>query len=275
MKRILIFVFIVVSFIINAQETKYISLEEVGVFPTNEIVYTFGDNVKLRSTPSVDSEVYLEIPIAEQLTILEKNENKLLYNGIEWNWYKVKYKDKVGYVLGGLLSQGTLKINDDIYLNSFKKTDDSFCFLTRLVNKNNYLEHSNILGTSDDFHIKVFDNRGVQGIKNMICIDYIANYCGANGGGYYLFNDGETLTKAIELIQVSDGGYYEGAELVFPNDEEGDKTGLLEYIYENGGYLNEEEDDYFSIKYSKKIKWEGKEIKIELPKKVNECGSYY
>ncbi len=269
MKKIILILVLAIPFYLQAQENKYIDINTK--FVPNEVVYTFGDNVKLRSEPNTNSEIYLEIPIAEKLTILEKTEDKLLYNGIDWNWYKVKYKDRTGYVLGGLLSQDSKQVDDDIYLISLKKVKDKLYILIRLSNDKTYLEHTNSFYRT--FSIKVFKNRGVPNIKNMIYIDYLAESCGENGGGYYLFNDGVSLKKVIELNQVGDGGYWFYEEIFFPNDKKGIK-GKIYFEREKGAPINDDDSQTISTKFTRELKWEGKEFKIKSPKEFEKGAGY-
>lgn len=262
MRTIITFLFAVFLLKVNAQENiKYIELN--GEFKPNETVCVFGDNVKLCSKPNTQSETLKMLRILDKVTILEKTDKTLLFNGINWKWYKVKKGNSVGYVIGGLLSQDTKSIKNSTYLVSFKKKKKNTYILIRLVhNGNNYLEHENIFGTESTFTIRVFNDRGVANIKDMVYIDYIAESCGVNGGGYFLFNEGEKLTKAIDLSSVGDGGiYWNIEEVVFPNDEKG-KEGKILYKSETGEVLDDTTNRTKITIETCEFTWQGKELKL-------------
>ena len=101
MKKLLI-IFILISKIGFGQDTKYLS--ENYEFKNGEVAYMFGNDVKLRDQPTAESNVLTLLKIGEQIEIIEKSNSTMQFDGIESPWYKVKTKDKVGFVLGSLIS---------------------------------------------------------------------------------------------------------------------------------------------------------------------------
>ena len=74
----------------------------------------------------------------------------------------------------------------------------------------------------------------------MIFIDYYAEACGVDGGGIYIFNDGEKLITAMDVSSLVEGGsFWFSEELTFPNDKEGEK-GVVIYEREHGQEIDED-----------------------------------
>ncbi len=267
MKNTLTYIFLLISFFVNAQ--KYISISDLEDFKPNEIKYTFGDNVRLRSQPNVHSETLLKIPIGQPLTILEKNENTYSYNGVEWNWYKVKYQDKIGYVVGGLLSLDTKKANRDIYLTSFKQEkydEHSFkgSLLVRLYANGKIIKKEfpfDDMFEGISFKMKVFNNVGISNVKNVLFISVEEVTCGFSITGYYYFNDEKKLNKAIELYSGGNETLEVSEKLIFPNDKNGKKgfIGVEQTTYE----MQKNEEIKSSSKIACWLKWQGKEMKCK------------
>ena len=262
MKKLLI-IFILISKIGFGQDTKYLS--EYYEFEKGEIAFMYGDNVKLRDQPSVESNVLTFLKIGERVEIMEKTDSKMKFDGIESPWYKVKVNDKVGFVLGNLISLDKATYGNLTYLVSLKKDGLILFVKTRVLeDRLNYKENISQLMTGY-FSIKATGNRGLENIKSIVGIDYLAEACGVNGGGIYLFYNGEELVKAIDYTQVADGGaYWFHEEYIFPNDEEG-KNGKIVYKREVGETI-EEETEWVETKLTQRIlEWNGKEV---FPKTV-------
>lgn len=226
-----------------SQEEKYIEIGNVSFLP-QEKAYLFGDDVKFRIAPNQNSKVLKLLKINTEVTVLSKEENYINYNGINWNWYKVKFNNEIGYIVGGLLSLDKKEIGDSVYLTSLKYNikEENTELLLRLVDKKklNYVEYSEVFRNVNAFSVKVFGNRGVSNIKNMVLIDYIADACGVEGGGSYFFNVDDTLIKAIEFSEFSEAGmFWIHEKVIFPKDHEG-KEGKIIFVSEQGRTVNEE-----------------------------------
>ncbi|MCG8805368.1 SH3 domain-containing protein [Tenacibaculum finnmarkense] len=252
---LILILFLTAFFNIIAQENIFGKENE---FPLNEIRYVFGDNVKLREASDVNSKVISLLKIDAEITVLEKTNDFLFYNGINSYWYKVTYKNSIGFILGGLISLDKKEVDNSKYLLSLKKENSAYYILVRVVNEDKpYLENSSLLGVEQGFSMKTFDNQGVVSIENMVYIDFMVESCGFNGGGYYLFNDGNTLKKAIELTQIGDGGNWFGEELIFPTNKNG-KEGVILYEKEIGEVLDEQTNHTKIIIEKKELIWKGK-----------------
>jgi hypothetical protein len=244
--------------IMNAQDNRVVHGKYE--FKAGAIEYLFGDNVKLRSEPKTTSKVFELLPIASPVKILEKTDSFLAFNGFDSPWYKVECQGKTGYVLGGLIALDHKKINDDIYLVTIKSEAENSFAKTRLVRANApYVEIVNKLETTE-FFVKAYDNRGLEEVVNMLHIDYMAEACGVEGGGIYLFNDGESLVKAFEYSQISDAGvYWFNEEYLFPSDEDGVVAKIV-YKKELGSYQDEETNWFEIEKTQRELEWMGNKL---------------
>lgn len=251
---------------VYAQEVKYIETENIQ-FQPNETFYLFGDDVKFRAEPSTESDVIEVLKINSRVTVLSEENSTYDYNGISWKWYKVSYKNKVGYIIGGLLSLDQKAVGDSIYLISFKQNalEGGYDLLIRLVNKKTleYIELPYNLRDTDIFSIDVYDNKGLSSIKDIFLIDFIAEGCGVDEGGCYFFNDGESLTKAIQFSRMVDGDlYWHYEKVVFPRDNGGIKDKIL-FVSEHGETLNEDTNYKKVITESIEFTWKGKFLEIK------------
>ena len=249
------------------QDTKYLS--DNYEFSKGEIAYMFGNDVKLRDQPNTESDVLSLLKIGETIEIVEKSDATMFFDGIESAWYKVKTKDQVGFVLGNLISLDKATYGDLTYLVSLKKEGDKLLVKTRLIDKaKDYIEHVSELMTYG-FSIKAMGNKGLKNIKSIFQIDYLAEACGVDGGGIYLFYDGQDLLKAIDYTQVADADlYWFIEEYIFPN-EEGGVEGKIVYKSEFGE-TKDYETEWIESKITRRVlEWNGKEILPKIDAEIN------
>jgi hypothetical protein len=63
-----------------------------------------GNGLNLREEPSANSNIILTIPNATQIKIISKDGASETVDGVTKNWYKIEYKNKVGWAWGGYIS---------------------------------------------------------------------------------------------------------------------------------------------------------------------------
>lgn len=275
MKKQLFLFLIFMTFICHSQE-NYLNIETWGYelgnnfnglyLLKNKPAYIFGNNVKLRSEPNTKSETIKILKIGEKIEIVYGGSkyNLYKYNGLDWAWYKVKYKDKIGYILGGLISQETYKKGNNLYLMTLKRINDNINIILRVVNSNdtnefseNIIEFCNAHNSENNFILEIFNNRGLKNIENVISIG-IKEHLIQNT--HYLFYDGESLKKVIKLKHSEDGFSHLYLErILFPNDKEGEKGKIIYKLH------RDEHEKNFET-YIEKFIWEGKELKPNKPK---------
>ena len=260
MNKIIIFLLLITNFSFS-QETKYHN--PYLDLKNGEYYYLFGNDVKFRILPDTNSEVIQLLKIGTEIQIIEKSSEILNYNGIESPFYKIKYNDKTGYILGGLISLEKRNFNNSKYLFTYKKNDDNFSVIIRHINEKSELTESVSELITHEFSIDIFDNKGIEGVENILFINYLAEACGIDGGGIFFFQTENELKKVFEITQVSDAGVYWLSEnLIFPTDEKGIK-GKIVYEKELGEYKDEETNWFEITKVSRELEWEDGEI---LPK---------
>ena len=262
MKKLLI-AFLLISKIGSGQDIKYLS--ENYEFKNGEIAYLFGNDVKLRDQPNAESTVLTLLKIGEQIEIVEKLNSTMQFEGIESPWYKVKTNDTVGFVLGSLLSLDKATFGNLTYLVSLRRDENSLFVKTRVFgNGIDFKENISQLMTGE-FSIKADGNKGIENITSIFQIDYLAESCGVDGGGIYLFYDGNNLLKAIDYTQVADADVYWFVEdYIFPNEEDGIE-GKIVYKSEEG-QTKDYDTEWTESKMTRRIlEWNGSEVipKIE------------
>ncbi|WP_160318788.1 SH3 domain-containing protein, partial [Lacinutrix algicola] len=223
-------------------------------------------DVKFRKLPNLTSEVIDLLKIGTEILILEKTENKLNYNGIESPFYKVKYNNKVGYLLGGLISLEKKEFKNSKYFFTYKKIEDNYSIIIRHLNEKSELtENISILETYE-FSIDIFDNKGIDNLENILFVNYLSEACGIDGGGIYFFKTESELKKVLEISQVSDAGiYWLEEKLIFPKDKDGIK-GKIVYQKEIGNYEDEETNWIEIKKTSRELEWKNNDLFPKLEK---------
>ena len=229
--------------------------------------FLFGDNVKFRKLPEKNSDVIDLLKIGTEIEIIEKSDNPINHNGLESFFYKVKHNRKFGYILGGLISLERVKSNKTDYFFTFKKDNNDYYLLIRYLDDNLKIVDLITELRTIEFTIDLYDNKGIEGIKNILYINYLAEACGVNGGGIFYFQLDNELKKVFEITQVVDGGvYWFNEELIFPTDENGVKNKIV-YIKEYGEYLDEDTNWYETKKVSRELEWKKGEILPRIDRK--------
>ncbi len=252
---------LLVSYNVFAQDIKYHS-------PYNDLesdasYYLFGNDVKFRKLPNTTSDVLNLLKIGTQVQVLEKMEETLDYNGIQFPFYKVKYKDQIGYILGGLISLEKKESGNSKFLFTYKKTDDDYYILIRHINKtSNYIEASAKLKTST-ISFELNDNKGIQDINHVVFINYMGEACGVESGGIYFFQFHQKLKNVFEISQISDAGVFSfSEELIFPKDKNGISDKII-YKSESHSYVDDMTNWEETNIVSRHLSWKDGEI---LPK---------
>ncbi|MEM9363481.1 MAG: SH3 domain-containing protein [Bacteroidota bacterium] len=229
-------------------------LEDVYDFQPGEQVYLFGNNVKLRSAPKIESEVLELLKIGEWVEIIEKTEYSWPYKGYDSSFYRVKYDTVEGYILGGLLSLERKTVAGNPYFFTFSKEGKRNFLNIRSIHKGTYTEQKVPLSHTN-LSIHVLGNKGIQDVDNILYLDYHAQANGIEDGGIYFFVKNHTLHKIGALSQISDSGlFYQSERFVFPDDEEG-IPGVILFRKEKGEMLDEETQWVQTTTETRKLLW--------------------
>ena len=234
------------------------TFEKGGIYPL------FGDQVKLRAGPNTDSEVRDLLDIGMGVKIIERNPRTQIYNGIESHWYKVAIQGEEGYILGGLIALDHVIMGEAVYLVSLGKEGDVLKGQVRVIREEGSRAYEEIAVNfpveSYLFQIEGKEIRGIDGVNNAILIDFVAEACGVNGGGSYIFDTGEKLIEAFRFIEASDAGVYSVTEtLIFPDDQ-GGKEGTVIFKRVVWELKDEETNWEETVSTEREIQWIGNQF---------------
>ncbi len=264
MERILIILLFVTSFMFG-QDIKYHN--PYSDFNNGEYYYLFGDNVKFRNLPDLKSEVLELLKIGTEVKILKKSGETIKYNGIESPFYKVKYKNQVGYILGGLISLEKKEVGSSKFFFVYKKDREQYSLITRHLNQQLQIKETIVELTTNDLSIELHNNKGIDGVSHILFINYLAEACGIDGGGIYFFQVKDELKKVFEISQISDAGvYWLSEDLIFPEDKNGIK-GKIVYQKEVGSYKDETTNWMEVKKISRELQWKDGQILPQMESK--------
>ena len=252
MTKILILLLLTTSFVFG-QEVKYHSPSTD--LENSQSYYLFGDNVKFRKSPNTKSEVLELLKIGTEVQVLKQTVNTLIYNGIESPFYQVKFNNQIGYILGGLLSLEKKESNNFQFLFSFKRENENYSLITRMVNEKKQITEVITPLNTTYFSIDIQNNKGIKEIDNILFINYLAEACGVDGGGIYYFQSKNKLKKVLEIAQISEAGlFWVSEELIFPEDEDGVK-GKIVYKKEIGNYKDDRTNWVEVNTTSRELEW--------------------
>ncbi|WP_434035758.1 SH3 domain-containing protein [Formosa sp. 4Alg 33] len=128
MNKLALFI-LLISCLSYAQDIAYYNT--YSDFENGKNYVMFGDHVAFRAKPDTTSKAIDVLSIGSEIQILEKATQTVLYNGIASHYYKVKYKDQEGYVLGALISIGQKEKGASKYFYTYSKKDDSYYIVIR------------------------------------------------------------------------------------------------------------------------------------------------
>ena len=223
----------------------------------------FGDDVKFRETPNVESKVLSLLKIGSEIEVLKKADEIMMYNGIESHFYKVKYDGKNGYVLGGLISLEKKEGEYGTYLFQFKKKEFQYDIVVRAVNKDQTFTETSAPIGDPELSILLLDNKGLTSVQQILRIENHPEACGVIGGDIYLFQTENGLKKAFETTIFSEAGVnWYNEKLLFPTDKAGVANRIV-YQKEQGEYGDEATNEVHVSTTSRELRWKNGEL---LPK---------
>jgi len=248
------------NFIIG-QESIYHHIN--GDFTNGQQYFMFGDDVKFREAPDVNSKVKALLKIGTAVEIVEKTDKTILYNGIESPFYKVSHQGKTGYVLGGLISLEKKQSESATYLFTFHKEEYKYTLLIRALRENQSFEQTSASLGSPGLSIDLIGNKGIEGIQHILRIDNEPEACAEVGGKIYFFETANKLQNVFSTVVSSDAGvYWYNEELIFP-EEEGGVEDRIVYKKEQGEYGDEATNETHTTIVRRELRWENGAI---LPK---------
>lgn len=217
----------------------------------------FGTRVRLRAQPHLKAPIRAELNLGELVLVLEERAERGRYDGLEMPWYRVQAGQETGFVLGGLLALQALNVGPTSYLVALAEDSSGLKLKTRLMlDEKRYVERSDRPQTPE-FYLSVSDGRGLSGVQSLLQVDYLAEACGVDGGGFYLFHAGADFIKAIECAQVGDADVFSLVEKVVFPQEEGGRPGGIYFKRARYELLDEETEWSKKLEMSVFLPWNG------------------
>ncbi|PHR24001.1 MAG: hypothetical protein COA38_16825 [Fluviicola sp.] len=244
----IVFSFLLFSFSSSAQYDDQRVVSSYYEFEEGSTEYLYGDNVVFRANPSSSAKAIDTLSIGSEIEIVRKTEEKTSFNGLDWNWYKVKVGRKTGYILAGLIALDRVRYDDVVYLVTVagvKKSTEDWEYIDYKVRARVILPTGDFYGhetnlNTNSFYIDAFGSRGLNGVDNMLRINLFAEACGVDGGEVYIFNNGSRLFKALSLSSIGDGGVFWFSETVIFPEDEGGWNEVVRYEREHGVAMDED-----------------------------------
>lgn len=263
MKTSILLFFCAVTMVV-AQDPVY---HDVNInLETGKKYALFGNDVKFRKSPDVNSKVLALLKIGSEVEILEKTTETIVYNGIDSPFYKIAYKGQTGYVLGGLISLEQKQTDKLRYLFAYKKLEFQYQLLVRALDSNDeFKEEVTTLGATG-FTVQLKDNMGLEGIDAILHVQNHPEACGVVGSDIYFFQYGKEYKKALQTTIFSEAGInWYNEKLIFPEEEEGVKNRIV-FKKEQGEYGDEASNEIHIATTLRELRWENGQL---LPK-INE-----
>lgn len=235
-----------------------------------DIHFLLANKVNVRSSASTSGSIVANLPIGTEVEVLEETGN-LKLKGLEMPWAKISFQDegrnKLGYVWTGFLARDRYELTDNTYLvwgveklsEGEYMNDVSFQF--RVYRNGQELSKTSV-NSIGDVHIyrevRVFGDRGVKGVRNIIEHEFSAEYCGGAMGTVVFFWDGKTLHHARTLHDGADAPMWYSEEFVYPEDSAGLGDKIL-WISETGGEEDESGEEFIETDQSL-FRWTGSKL---------------
>ena len=232
MKQKLLFLFFTITFFTYAQIDSFAYKQKK--WKPNEIVYLFGNDVKLRENPTTDSEILGLMPIGAQLQFLETTGETYTIKGHKYPWVKVQYADQIGYIVSSFIALEKMNIYGEVfYLNmSFEPDHNANYAKIRRRNVHYEIVESSVFLPTDfknlQFHF--YDNRKIDGMKNVIEVKYDIKSMNVTS---YMFSTPMELNTITSLYHMkvkskkNEGSVIKTTQrLIFPDEQEAYPNGI-------------------------------------------------
>ncbi|MEM7485760.1 MAG: SH3 domain-containing protein [Bacteroidota bacterium] len=251
----------------NAQENFHCPWDQCDFKPGDK-VYLFGNDVKLRTAPDTKSKVLELLKIGEWVEIIEKTTASWPYKGFDSPFYKVKYDDMTGYIIGGLLSLEKKTLNNTNYFFAYSREDDTLFLNIRNIKDGDYVENKVQLA-NPNIMVKTMEDQGLESLNGILYIDYISEACGMEGGSVYFFAHDKGLSKVAELSAIFEAGIFGYSEkFIFPDDE-GGIPGKIVYKKESHEIYEEDSNWSKSSSEVRELSWVDGKLVPDFREKIS------
>lgn len=235
--------------------------------------YIFGDSVRIRKSPEVAEENVIDtLPAGFPVKILQRTKNSMVMNGFSEYWCSIGYrkngKELTGYVWGGRLSVGHVKIGRDLFMLGFKRyaEEDGFEGECRLIHEGVIVSTLPVMlhfipsGEADPFYgysisLKLHDNLGLAGLDRIVSINNDYGACGFPRGNIWIgFAAGKLYYLGIDSSVSEAGVFHYEEQMIFPSQDRTLK-GEVRLVIENFEFDGKINDYRLTDRKEKRYLW--------------------
>ena len=253
---------------LNAQEYDYVSLYENLEIKKNYAL--FGDNVNLREKPNTTSKELTRLRIGFEVTVLAKTDYTFGSGNAKTYWYKVRYKNYVGFIPGKFIAHKAIHASTH---SLFFSKDISQKYGNRLAIRvlagNDY---SNYQETFSDLRgslisIDTESNHDLIKVQYILKIQYHGESCGAeNGITYFFVKDNYEVAHIADLSSIGDGGFSESETFTFGVNEDNGHT-IIIFTQEDTEIIDHNTHWQESKRMTREFAWDGTKLVPEFSNK--------
>jgi hypothetical protein len=259
---------------------------ELFALPDSFSTMIFADKANVRQAPKKDAPSIEQLVAGAEVLVLSHDTTKVEINGWPSCFHKISWRNagqttsKEGWIWGGLLSPNPMKMGDLSFvygITKSKKTDKSLESANAHTVEVRAVQGQKIIasrafelnfGTEYYSNATIFDNRGIEKIKNVLSISLFYPACGYPNLEAMFLWDGKNIEMLPSLESIGDAGAFNFSEIyIFPNDENAQTDGQIIYKMERNAVLSEdmlESDGEMHTRVMKKI--DGKWLKPKVGK---------
>lgn len=281
MRKFILFCLLLIYTTLRAQDDFYNPYLDFG--PGDELLLLY-DNINLYEKANTNSKVIDNLPLGKSVVVKSNTMSRSIINGLELPWIEVSYerdgKEKVGFLWSGFLSLSVENYATDKSLTFLfgvskivsvkqKKNTELVLYMNckvlsqgKLLAKKEFKSIYN--GLSYYRNLNVYDNKGLNGIKNILNFDFRNVYFPGEYGVQILFWDGKALSTVKDIKNLADPPCYYTEELIYPNDEGGLKDHIL-IRADNGCNEGEQQIETKTGQYI----WRKNKLKLLSESKIN------
>jgi hypothetical protein len=250
----------------------------VDGFAIGDTTWVFGDKINVRAAANKDAAVAAQLFIGDEV-IIRDTMAFLTMNGMNQRWYKVAYAKngakQEGYVWGGLLAHGAVKMADVSIVYGLAgtkaKKEEEGEFVNYIVEFRacsggkirSTAQYE--LGLSDYYGSQYgqMPNLGLTQYRGGIKVGMGFGACGYANYDLYVFWDGNGLVPLPALTSVADAGaFYDVESYIFPYQQP-EYTQEAQVILFKAEQMVTLEDENETDEWTKvrKLIWDGKKYK--------------
>lgn len=238
-------------------------------FPPDSTVWTLIPDANVRAEPAITGAIIGKVPIGTEIVVQKSSEAGQDYtqNGLTSGWIKGSFRldgeMREGYVWGGIVTQLRIRstANDGVYLYAGiqSATDQDKQFADKATGRihaaRDGVELARLVfdapnSTTHDAATLSEGSQGLTGVKDVLLINYQAQYCGANAGEVLLFWTGSKFILGKTITKFSDPPVFSIENVILPRDAGGKKGAILVRKEEGGA-----NDETGKVEHTEMASW--------------------